>query len=44
MLDAEREASEASEASEAEAARIEAEGQQLVAAWRLNALTGQLAE
>lgn len=37
VLDAER------EASEAEAARIEADGQRLVAAWQLNALSGTLA-
>lgn len=36
VLDAER------EATEAEAARIEAEGQRLVAAWRLNALAGNM--
>lgn len=36
VLDAER------EAIEAEAARIEAEGMRLVAAWRLNALTGTI--
>ncbi len=37
VLDAER------EALEAEASAIEAQGMQLVAAWRLNALTGMIA-